>query len=75
MMSGQCPFTPMAFSVAWMPISCSAMYGMVATMPVIATSRASVDDPNRARTKSAGVTKPCTCDTDHSRITTRKISG
>jgi hypothetical protein len=72
---GQWPFTPIASSVAWMPTSCSAMYGMVATMPVMATSRASVEEPNRARTKSAGVTNPCTCETDHSRISTRKTSG
>ena len=41
-----------------MPTSCSAMYGIVATMPVIATSSAMVDEPDRARTKSAGVTSP-----------------
>ena len=51
------------------------MYGMVATMPVIATSSAIVDEPDRARTKSAGVTKPCRCDTDHSRHSTRNTSG
>ncbi len=44
-------------------------------MPVIATSSASVGEPNRARTKSAGVTNPCTCDTDQSRIRNRNTSG
>ncbi len=56
MMIGRCPVTPITFSTAWMPISCRAMYGMVATMPVIATSRARVGEPKRPRTKSAGVT-------------------
>jgi hypothetical protein len=31
---------------------------MVATMPVMATSNRHGDDPDRDRTKSAGVTKP-----------------
>ena len=44
-------------------------------MPVIAISRASVGEPNRVRTKSAGVTKPCRCETDQSRTTTRKTNG
>ncbi len=69
------PVTPIVLSTASMPTSCSAMYGIVATMPVIATSSASVGEPNRARTKSAGVTNPCRCDTDQSRIRTRKNSG
>ncbi|GAA3446755.1 hypothetical protein GCM10018955_61940 [Planomonospora venezuelensis] len=75
MMIGRCPVTPIDFSTASMPTSCSAMYGMVATMPVIATSSASVGEPKRARTKSAGVTKPWMCETDQSRISTRKTIG
>ena len=39
-----------------MPTSWSAMYGMVATIPVTATASASVPLPNRPRTKSAAVT-------------------
>ena len=39
-----------------MPTSWSAMYGIVATMPVTAIASASVEDPWRPRTKSAGVT-------------------
>ena len=81
MMIGRCrasmlsPVTPIVLSTASMPTSCSAMYGMVATMPVIATSSASVGESKRVRTKSAGVTKPCRCDTDQSRTRTRKTSG
>ena len=81
MMIGRCraivlsPVTPIVLSTASMPTSCSAMYGIVATMPVIAISSASVGDSNRARTKSAGVTKPCRCETDQSRTRTRKTSG
>ena len=56
MISGQCPLMPMVVSTAWMPSRLRAMYGMVATMPVIATASARVGDPNRARTKSAAVT-------------------
>ena len=67
--------TPIALSTASIPTSCSAMYGIVATIPVSATSSASVGEPERARTKSAGVTKPCTWLTDHSRASTRKTSG
>src|SRR5690348_8781205 len=51
------------------------MYGIVATIPVIAISSASVREPNRARTNSAGVTKPCRWDTDHNRISTRNTGG
>lgn len=58
-----------------MPTSCRAMYGIVATMPVTATSSASIEEPWRARTKSAGVTKPCTWLTDQSRISTRNTIG
>ncbi len=58
-----------------MPTSCSAMYGIVATMPVMATSSAIVGESNRARTKSAGVTKPCTWLTDHSRTRNSSTSG
>jgi hypothetical protein len=51
------------------------MYGIVATMPVMATIRPSVRDPNRAFTNSAGVTKPCTCDTDQKRASTTNSIG
>ena len=44
-------------------------------IPVIATSSAIVGESNRDRTKSAGVTKPRTWLTDHSRMTTRNTSG
>lgn len=69
------PVTPMALSTDSMPTSCRAMYGMVATMPVIAISSASTGESNRLRTKSAGVTKPCRCDTDQRRTSTRNTSG
>ena len=69
------PTTPIVLRTASMPTSCSAMYGMVATMPVIAMSSARVGEPNRARTKSAGVTNPCRCDTDHIRHSTRNTIG
>ena len=81
MMIGRCrasalsPVTPMVLSTASMPTSCRAMYGMVATMPVIATSSARIGEPNRLRTKSAGVTNPCRCETDQSRHSTRNTSG
>jgi hypothetical protein len=48
---------------------------MVAKMPVIAISSASSGESNRVRTKSAGVTKPCRCETDQRRIRIRKNSG
>ncbi len=35
------PPRPMVSSTAWMPTSCSAMYGIVARIPVNATARAS----------------------------------
>ena len=69
------PTTPIVLRTASMPTSCSAMYGIVATIPVMATSSASVDEPNLARTKSAGVTNPCRCDTDQSRTRTRNTIG
>ena len=47
---------PIVRSTASRPTSCSAMYGIVATMPVIATSSARIGEPKRPRTKSAGVT-------------------
>ena len=72
---GQLPVTPIVLSTASMPTSCRAMYGIVATMPVSATSRAIVDEPKRPRTKSAGVTYPWVWLTDQSRITTRKTIG
>jgi hypothetical protein len=56
MMSGHSPSTPIVRMTAPMPTSCSAMYGMVAAMPVIAIMSASVEEPWRPRTKSAGVT-------------------
>lgn len=50
------PPTPSTSSTAWMPTSWSAMYGMVARMPVSATISDSGREPYRPRTKSAGVT-------------------
>ncbi len=46
MISGRSPThpevsTPMAPITTWMPTSCSAIYGMVATMPVTAMASAS----------------------------------
>src|SRR5438034_3896772 len=75
MMSAQVGLTCIALSTASMPTSCSAMYGIVATIPVTATSSAMVEEPDRARTKSAGVTKPCRCDTDHRRTRTTNTIG
>ena len=61
MMSGRSfaqpePCTPITCSTASMPTSCSAMYGIVAMMPVSATATMSDPEPKRPRTKSAGVT-------------------
>jgi hypothetical protein len=50
------PPRPSTSSTAWMPMSCSAMYGIVARMPVNATARLSALESNRPCTKSAGVT-------------------
>src|SRR5256885_4650550 len=75
MISAQVVGTCMDLRTASMPTSCSAMYGMVATIPVTATSSAMVEEPDRARTKSAGVTNPCRCETDHSRASTTNTSG
>ena len=50
------PPIPITSRTTWMPMSCSAMYGIVARMPVTATARASGCEPKRPRTKSAGVT-------------------
>ena len=47
----------------------------MATMPVMAMSSASVGEPERARTKSAGVTNPLTWLTDHSRARTMNTIG
>ena len=55
-MSGQSPLMPIAPSTTWMPTSCSAMYGIVASSPVAATAVAIGREPKRPRTKSAGVT-------------------
>ena len=52
-----------------------AITGIVATMPVIATTSASIGEPCRPRTKSAGVTYPCWWETDHSRGAARNTSG
>src|SRR5215475_10087491 len=75
MISAQVGSTCIDLSTASMPTNCRAMYGMVGTMPVMATSSAMVDEPERARTKSAGVTKPCRCDTDQSRTSGTNTSG
>ena len=48
---------------------------MVAMMPHSATSRASVGDPKRTRTKSAGVTRPCEWATDHIRLSPTNAMG
>ena len=48
--------TPITVSTAWMPTSCSAMYGISARMPVKAMASARPRDPYRPRMKSAGVT-------------------
>jgi hypothetical protein len=56
MISGQSPSMPIVASTTWMPTSCSATDGMVASRPVIATAVASEREPKRPRTKSAGVT-------------------
>ncbi len=69
------PPTPSTSSTAWMPTSWSAMYGMVARMPVSATARDRPLEPYRPRTKSAVVTYPCTRATDQSRGRKRKTSG
>ena len=50
------PPIPITSRQAWMPTSCRAMYGMVATIPVTATASESERDPCRPFTKSAGVT-------------------
>ncbi len=50
------PPRPTTSSTAWMPTSCSAMYGMVAMKPVTATASERPREPNRPRTKSAVVT-------------------
>ena len=39
------PPTPSDVSTAWMPTSCSAMYGIVARMPVTATASARPREP------------------------------
>ncbi|MEU0220475.1 beta-ketoacyl synthase N-terminal-like domain-containing protein [Streptomyces sp. NPDC006265] len=49
-------YTPPAVSTARMPSSWSARYGMVARIPVSATTSARGGDPYRPRTKSATVT-------------------
>ncbi len=69
------PPTPMTSSTAWMPTSCSAMYGIVARMPVTATASPRPREPCRPSTKSAGVTYPCRCETDHSRGRKTKMIG
>jgi hypothetical protein len=50
------PPMPMTSSTAWMPTSWSAMYGIVARMPVTATASPSPFEPKRPRTKSEVVT-------------------
>ena len=47
--------TPITVSTAWMPTSCSAMYGISARMPVKAAASARPREPYRPRMKSAGV--------------------
>ena len=50
------PPTPMTVSTAWMPTSCSAMYGISARIPVKAIASASPREPYLPRMKSPGVT-------------------
>ena len=50
------PPTPMTSRTAWMPTSWSAMYGIVARMPVTATASDRPFEPKRPRTKSDVVT-------------------
>ncbi len=69
------PPTPITSSTAWMPTSWSAMYGIVARMPVTATASESPLEPNRPRTKSEVVTYPCRWLTDHRRGRKVKTSG
>ncbi len=69
------PPTPMTSSTAWMPTSWSAMYGIVARMPVRATASERPLEPKRPRTKSEVVTYPCLCETDQSRGRKVKMSG
>jgi hypothetical protein len=47
--------TPITVSTAWMPTSCSAMYGIRERMPVNAAASDRPRDPYRPRMKSAGV--------------------
>src|SRR4051795_9636624 len=56
MISGHSPETPIVRMTAPMPTSCRAIYGIVAAMPVMAIISASVGEPWRPRTKTAGVT-------------------
>ena len=49
------PEMPSAPISTWMPTSCSAMYGIVATMPVIVIASASQRLPKRPFTKSPEV--------------------
>jgi hypothetical protein len=49
------PEMPSPPMTTWIPTSYSAMYGMVATMPVMLTAKASQRLPKRPRTKSPGV--------------------
>ena len=66
---------PITLKIACSAISCTAMYGMVAMMPTMATMVPTVREPNRARANSAAVTKPCAWATDQIRVLTRKTSG
>ena len=50
------PPTPSTVSTDWMPTSCSAMYGIVARIPVAATASPNPWDPCRPRTNSPGLT-------------------
>ena len=49
------PEMPSAPTTTWMPTSCKAIYGMVATIPVMVTANASQRLPKRPRTKSPAV--------------------
>ena len=66
---------PSAPISTWMPTSCSAMYGIVATMPVIVIASASQRLPKRPFTKSPEVMYPRLWQTYQRRGNTRKRMG
>src|SRR5947207_542399 len=67
--------TPRTVSNAWIPSSCNATYGIVASIPHTATAAASGGDENRARTTSAGVSRSLSAATRHSFGSTTNAIG